>query len=534
MEIEEKMYAPNGDIPKNLEHSYTNQYGPEKEEKIKNVSKNRAYNELLDRITKSTKYIKEPSSKYSDSIILRSSYDKTKRSSEQNSTLYKTNSINYVPDINDISENLKESNKNDNNINTNNNDNRKKVMYVNNIYQEKIRYSNSSNVLDNNDNDNNMAQNEKENKILSNFNAFDSLNFSNNNNINNNGQQYKIDENNRNTNYYSPFLQNNYIKDHSKLKCSETFNTNQIKNNSFTLPNITLKALNKNKNDEKIGPSSGFFSIFSKNKKKSNNNSEEVNKPNNDLETIEQKIQSEPYFNSNQLIILSEEKKDKEKNNFTLSSIPTKKGKLNYNDIDKLKNDLIYNKEKDNSQGANIDQNNKEFEVNENIYGNENGNNNYELKCTAKKEEQTENDMDYNPDDEDEDNLLGNSSEVIDIDKYSEYTLQTGTNIDYLVKKKRNISPLLIAVLLGGAGLIYLIYRSKKVRDMILNILKVFNIVPELLKGFLCIYGGEIEDFLERYDDMFRLLGYFISIIFAWVIFKLLMKFVAKIWKRKK
>ena len=535
MEIEENMYAPNGNIPKNLENSSINQYVIEKEAKNKKILTNNAYNELLDRITKSTKCFKEPNSRYSDSIILRSSYDKIKRSNEQNSTFYKTNSINKGTDMNEISEFLKESDKND--INTNNNDSRKKVMYVNNIYQEEIKYSNKNNETSNNYNDNNMAQNEKGNKILSNFNVFDSVNISNN--IQKYEQEYTNDKNNKNNNnYYNPFIQNNDNRNNSSFKYSGAFNKNQIKNHSFTLPNITLKALDKSKNDEKDGIFSGFLNIFSKNKKKSANKNEEENQANNDLETIDQKIQSEPYFNNNQQINLDEEKNNKEKNDFVLTSIPTKKGKIDYNDIDKLKNDLISNKEKDNSQGNDIEQNNHGLIVNENIYRDENGNNNNnnEIKCLVRKEEQPENNIAYNPDDdeeEDENNLLGNSSQVIDFDKNSEYTLITGTNIDYLVKKKRKISPLLIAVLLGGTGLIYLIYKNKKVRDMILNLLKVFNIVPELLKGFLCAYGGEIEDFLESYEDMFRLLGFFILILFFWVTYRLLMKFVVKIWKGK-
>ena len=536
MEIEENMYAPNGNIPKNLENSSINQYVIEKDAKNKKILKNNAYNELLDRITKSTKCFKEPNSRYSDSIILRSSYDKIKRSNEQNSTFYKTNSINKDTDMNEISEFLKESDKND--INTNNNDSRKKVMYVNNVYQEEIKYSNKNNETSNNYNDNNMAQNEKGNKILSNFNVFDSVNISNN--VQKYEQEYTNDKNNKNNNnYYNPFIQNNDNRNNSSFKYSGAFNKNQIKNHSFTLPNITLKALDKNKNDEKDGIFSGFLNIFSKNKKKSANKNEEENQANNDLETIEQKIQSEPYFNNNQQINLHEEKNNKEKNDFVLTSIPTKKGKIDYNDIDKLKNDLISNKEKDNSQGNDIEQNNHGLIVNENIYRDENGNNNNnnnEIKCLVRKEEQPENNIAYNPDDEeeeDENNLLGNSSQVIDFDKNSEYTLITGTNIDYLVKKKRKISPLLIAVLLGGTGLIYLIYKNKKVRDMILNLLKVFNIVPELLKGLLCAYGGEIEDFLESYEDMFRLLGFFILILFFWVTYRLLMKFVVKIWKGK-
>ena len=536
MEIEENMYAPNGNISKNLESSSINQYVIEKEAKNKKILKNNAYNELLDRITKSTKCFKEPNSRYSDSIILRSSYDKIKRSNEQNSTFYKTNSINKDTDMNEISEFLKESDKND--INTNNNDSRKKVMYVNNVYQEEIKYSNKNNETSNNYNDNNMAQNEKGNKILSNFNVFDSVNISNN--IQKYEQEYTNDKNNKNNNnYYNPFIQNNDNRNNSSFKYSGAFNKNQIKNHSFTLPNITLKALDKNKNDEKDGIFSGFLNIFSKNKKKSANKNEEENQANNNLETIDQKIQSEPYFNNNQQINLHEEKNNKEKNDFVLTSIPTKKGKIDYNDIDKLKNDLISNKEKDNSQGNDIEQNNHGLIVNENIYRDENGNNNNnnnEIKCLVRKEEQPENNMDYNPDDdeeEDENNILGNSSQVIDFDKNSEYTLITGTNIDYLVKKKRKISPLLIAVLLGGTGLIYLIYKNKKVRDMILNLLKVFNIVPELLKGFLCAYGGEIEDFLESYEDMFRLLGFFILLLFFWVTYRLLMKFVVKIWKGK-
>lgn len=529
MEIEENMYISNGDIPKIIEQSSINQNATEIEVKNKKISKSKAYNELLDRITKSTKCIKEPTSKYSDSIILRSSYGKCKTSSGQNSFLYKKSSTNEGTDMNEYSQNLKESIKNNNSDN-----NRKKIMYVNNIYQEEINYSNSNNDIGHNYNDNynNRVPNEKVNKVVSNFNAFDTLNISSN--IQNNEQENKNDENNY---YYNPFIQNKtIINNNSSFKYSGAFNKNQKRNNSFSFPNITLKALDKNKSDGKDGIFPGFLNIFCKNRKKSVNNSEEVNKANNDLETIEQKIQSVQYSNNNQQIKLNEENNNKEKKDFVLPSIPSKKGKIDYNTIDKLKSNLINIKEKDNSQDNNIEQNNNGFIVSENIYENENDNNNNELICLTKKVEQPENNLDYNPidEDEDEDNLLGNSSEMIDFDKNSEYTLKTGTNIDYLVKKRRKISPLLMAIILGGAGLIYLIYKYKKVRDMVLNLLKVLNIVPELLKSLLCGYGGEIVDFLEKYEDMFRLLGYFISMLCFWITFRLLMQFVVKIWKRKK
>ena len=66
---------------------------------------------------------------------------------------------------------------------------------------------------------------------------------------------------------------------------------------------------------------------------------------------------------------------------------------------------------------------------------------------------------------------------------------------------------------------------------MIINSLKA---VPNFFKGFFGLFGKEIEDFLEKYNDAYRFLGDILIIIGIWIVFRLLIRFVKKLKNEKK
>ena len=131
----------------------------------------------------------------------------------------------------------------------------------------------------------------------------------------------------------------------------------------------------------------------------------------------------------------------------------------------------------------------------------------------------------------DENNDLDNSYQLVDIDKSSEYTLQTGTNIDQLIRKKSKFSPLLMGILLGSCALFYFLYKKIKLKEILTQISELFKKVPEFGNYILSFIGQGFEDFMERYDDVNRLFFGILCVISFWFIFKTLMK---KLFKRQK
>ena len=105
----------------------------------------------------------------------------------------------------------------------------------------------------------------------------------------------------------------------------------------------------------------------------------------------------------------------------------------------------------------------------------------------------------------DEENNLNNSSQMIDIDKSSEYTLQTGTNIDILIRKKSRFSSLLMGILLGSCALFYFLYKKIKLKEILSKLSQLCKQTPEFLKNILSYIGIEFEDVFEEYDDANRL-----------------------------
>ena len=120
---------------------------------------------------------------------------------------------------------------------------------------------------------------------------------------------------------------------------------------------------------------------------------------------------------------------------------------------------------------------------------------------------------------------------MVDYDKESEYSLG---NIKQFIMEKKGLSPFLLAILLGSAGLILLLYKNAKIREFLMNCLKRLTIIPEFLKSLLGIFGPGISDFLEKYNDSYRLLGFIIILFSFWLVFRLLMKFIIKLMKKTK
>ena len=89
----------------------------------------------------------------------------------------------------------------------------------------------------------------------------------------------------------------------------------------------------------------------------------------------------------------------------------------------------------------------------------------------------------------DEENNLNNSSQMIDIDKSSEYTLQTGTNIDILIRKKSRFSSLLMGILLGSCALFYFLYKKIKLKEILSKLSQLCKQTPEFLKNILSYIG---------------------------------------------
>ena len=544
MEIEEDLYNKYRDTPFRIENHQDIPQDDAKKRASKNLA---AYNEFLDKIKKS---LKDPNPKrVTDNISIRTSHDKLNQNNDRNYQII-TNKTSYGTNI----DTMNNSSNNDNTIilrqkqhrnNNDNNDKRNNVKFINNIYTKEIEYEISS--LNENNPKNNVQN--LEDKVMYTNNIFETPN------------NLSLFDNNNNNIYIKNDIRDNNPPD--KLKEIDNQNRNINEDNGKNKPNFILTALNDN------NKKSGKFS--DDNNYNNNQRIKEINpKKSNNLDTLNQSLSYNPYlndnnnninnninnnnFNNNNInyendinknnINLNEipQEKKKRKFNFILTAIQNEKGKINHKGIEKLKNDLNAKEElikykSENNFGNNILPNNEGLIENHNIYGNQNNNNNNnydnnkDKQCFYINAEPIEHNYKLRnyPDEE---NNLGTSSEIIELgDQNSEYTLQTGTNIDHLIKKKGKCSLYLIALLLGAAGLLFLLYKSRKLRKFFINLLKI---IPGFFKGLFGMFGAEIEDFLEKYNDSYRLLGFIIMLICLWFILRLLFKYVAKLFKKIK
>ena len=502
MEIDQEIYNQYRDTPFKPEELKNNQYNIRQGKKIKNPNMDEYVNYVLENI-KEQDQLKGKGKSYN--IILTCSLDKIKNLNKSNNSLLNNNTNDQTNvdtaksfSKNDISFNLK--------------------LPKNNVEKEirkkKAEKENMGDIEYNNKDDFEIGE-EIENKINKDIIGNDEKHqkiFDGENNTINHYNKYNNKKGEYNNKmYYNPFSKvNNYQDDISKSQ-NETFNTtqNKFEDKKGKLPNIALTTFNTQpqikKEKEKF---SQFINFFSFKGRKKQDKEELKNEENEQLKTLEQ----------NNCII--DNKKEEELNkgekryDFVLGKIPSKKDIINSDkDIEKLKSDLSGNEEDLNDfdkgeKNCNSD-NNKCFIVKaEPIFNSDN-----------------KNDIINSSDDE---NNLNNSSQMIDIDKSSEYTLQTGTNIDLLIRKKSKFSPLLMGILLGSCGIFYLIYKRIKLKEIFYKISKIYDKLPGFFNYILSLLEPSFSDFMERYNDISRLFIGIICIITFWFIFKILLKLIMK------
>lgn len=516
MEIDQAIYNQYRDTPFKPDELKNNQTSIFFGQKIKNPNMDDYVNYVLEK-TEELPLQKDKRNSYN--IILTTSLDKTKHSNlNNNSILNSKNEMSNLDTTNaysksDVILNLKNhKNYYDNNNEKIYNNLEKKDISGNNNYNEHIlneeenrNKDNNGMIIDNNNENNFGGINKKENYIYNNLNKNEVENI------------YQ---------YYNPFSENNNYENNKQNNQINKHNINEhiIENNSGKLPNIILTAYHQpiKTYNKKDGIIHNFINLFSNRKPKNQENEDSkldkiLNKEKDKLQTLEQKL-----INEEEKIKNNEEKLNNELNNYdkkidlVLGIMSSKKENLNSNeDIEKLKSDLSgneYENEENNTLNKNNYDNNKCFMVQaEPILNSDNKKNSRNFS--------------------DENNDLDNSYQLVDIDKSSEYTLQTGTNIDQLIRKKSKFSPLLMGILLGSCALFYFLYKKIKLKEILTQISELFKKVPEFGNYILSFIGQGFEDFMERYDDVNRLFFGILCVISFWFIFKTLMK---KLFKRQK
>ena len=511
MKINQEIYNQYRDTPFKPDDIKNNQQYIFFGKKIKNPNMDEYANYVIDN-TQESNPSKDKSHSYD--IILSTSLDKSKHNNKAHDSFLNNNITNQSnfdttknSSKNDVNLNLKMSNNSydekGNEGYKNKNNNKKVIMSSNYQY-----YRNNNEEIENNANNDMAIDEDNENNFGG---LYNKENYYNNNYLN---EEDNIE------NYYNPF-NNKKEKDENELPNNIE---NELENKKGKMPIITLTSFPQTKKNivQKEGRFKKFINLFSfkKHQKQENENSkfddvdDIINNEKAKLPLLEDNLK---YTNDN---FIEKEKKFNDVLNNTdkkidlvLGAINSKKDKRNNSkDIEKLKSELNGNED--------ISQENK-------VYDNDNN------KCFMVNAEpilNTDNKRDIN-DSSDEENNLGNSSEMIDIDKSSEYTLQTGTNIDQLIRKKSKFSPLLMGILLGSCALFYLIYKKLKLKEILLKASDLIKKIPEFFKFILSYFSEGFEDFMERYNDIYRLLVGIISIICFWFIFKLLIR---KLFKRQK
>ena len=293
------------------------------------------------------------------------------------------------------------------------------------------------------------------------------------------------DDNKKDIKYYNPFTIKNIkengdiTKDNYESKCDE----NKNDNNKGKMPNIILTT----------------FPLPKKNKEENIVITDDKNKKYNEKDINKENVENTNINNNgdyNYVLSVVNPKNNEQKNDFILKG--DKKEIINVTD-----NDKDQERYKDNSnsfiiKAEPIINNNNEEEMNKAL---------------------------------NKDKELCESSEMNEEDKSSQYTSISELSFIKLIRNKAKWSPLLMAILLGSCGLFYLLYKKINLRELLSRCANLFKFKPGYLKSICSFIGACIEDFMEKYDDIYRLLAGIIGLIFFWFIFKFIMK---KIIKRRK
>lgn len=358
----------------------------------------------------------------------------------------------------------------------------------------------------------------------------------------------QINQNNiNNNNLYNPFSNQNNNGNNKKVnnfpfniilssEINQLNNNINNKNNQFSENKIDIKDKNNNKGDNKLKESinkTGKFKEIkgdgdetipiinnyeNQNQEKNiyfsfRNNSQNSKEDNN--QKGRQEVRNDNFYNpTNQNIEVNPPQR---RINISLTSFIPLDPKLenNENAINNLKDNLSPFPSEDKNENS---QNNQEIG---NMEDNKNLN---DEKFKGKNE--------YTPE------KIQSTSVKVNIDPY--YTLPTyiPEEEDQDNSKNHNNKLFLILLLLfGAAAAIFLWRNSSQLREWLKNLLEKMDLksIWEKIKGILNFHFGidmgEINDFLERYNDSYRLLGLIVMIIGFWVIIKLLWKIMKRIFR---
>ena len=472
---------PNDNTSK-IENIKENQ--PKEVSKMKKIKKSEINEESNNSIQKSEESDTPDTKMNSYSIILRTSYDKNKNCKES-----------QISDSNEIENNL-------NNLSN-----------INNISQNgstpKENYSKeTSNKLSNKKKKKNEIANMiVEEELKKNKDIISKKEINENKNICENNEE--ISDNNQT---YNPFIKRN--KNRVKIKSEEnnekSSNEDNLMNKKGKIPIITLTTFRLPKvNDKETGGKfSRFFKIFTDKKKgkeimKNNNSKEEGEETNNNLMTLEEKLTS-----GNTEIIKKNEENLEDNNDNQNAKYNFVFGLLSSKEKDKKQN-------KDYNDNKKLEKNNEEEKEQSKEFNN--FNNSFIIKAEPilnknNKEKSNNNNMN------DEDNI-SSSEPIVDKDKSSVYSYLSTSSFVKLIGKNSKYSALLLAILLGSCGLSYLSLKKINLKTLLSKISK-----EGILNNILPIFASGFEDFMERYNDIFRLLIGIIAVICLWIIIKIHIK----------
>ena len=420
-------------------------------------------------------------------IILRTSYDKAKSSNEKNKSGI------------DINQSNANNNQNENSLNIND----------------------GTEFKDNNKKYNIQAKEDIENKVNDNMEVEEEnnnyMNNLKNKDKNQNKDMYENDEENNNGDkYYNAFNKRNKGRYKSPSKENIKLDNEEKKyiSKKGKLPNITLTTFQPAiiNNEEKEGNFSRFLKLFSTHKKEKlvekRKEEKEEGTEDNKLMTLEEKLKDENNISEKNDIKKKENSISNKKDDYILNVKSPKKKEAEKNNI--RKEDKKDEKEKEES----------DKELNNNI-------NNYNFIIKAEPIFCNNNREDVNNNSNTENNIC-DSEEIRDDDKSSKYSYLSSKSIIELIRKNSKCSALLLAILFGSCGLFYLLYKKMNLKELLVKISEFSKLIPGFFSN---IFSAILEDFMERYNDTYRLLIGIIIIFGHWFLIKIHFK---AFMKRKK
>ena len=112
-------------------------------------------------------------------------------------------------------------------------------------------------------------------------------------------------------------------------------------------------------------------------------------------------------------------------------------------------------------------------------------------------------------------NILSSSEQIEDKDKLSTFSYLSTSSFVKLIRKNSKCSAILLAILLGSYGLFYLLLKKINLKNLLSKISKL-----GFLNNILSIFAVGFVDFMERYNDVYRLLIGIIVVICLWFVIK--------------